>query len=191
MRGKTISKGRLCISKYQKRKNGLKVALCLLAEPTRCFSLSLTKNILKTIFSRESCKRLNILLSSYQSYIAVFSNLKFENIPQYYRPPLLLLGPIYHLVSKVFWILQDILQTTVSREFHNGLNILRYCRHCLASNIAISPLSGLQPALELVWTFTISIFNLTNSPLSRRFWWGSFLQFFPISQLWWGWFSQS
>jgi len=83
MRGKTISKGRLCISKYQKRKNGLKVALCLLAEPTRCFSLSLTKNILKAIFSRESlakgsvfcCQAINQILLYFQIDIWKYSSI--------------------------------------------------------------------------------------------------------------------
>jgi len=107
-----------------------------------------------------------------------FFNIIGHSMPQF--------GHTYHQMKK---ILQDILQTIILREFHNGVNILQYSQHCLASNIAIfysrhclasnisifyshqclasniaiSPLSRLQPALELLWTFTISIFNLTNS----------------------------
>ena len=109
------------------------------------------------------CSRAKILQK--QPPKKVFFNIIGHSKPQF--------GHTYHQMKK---ILQDILQTTVLREFHNGVNILQYSRHCfasniaifysrhcLASNIAISPLSRLQPALELLWTFTISIFNLTNS----------------------------
>ena len=99
------------------------------------------------------------------------------------------LAHIYHQIWKE--IQQDILQTTVWRELHNGLNILGYSRHCLASNIAISPLSRApaspRAALD-IYNFNIQP-HQRSSTLSSRFWWGSFWKscrrFQPIFQLLW------
>ena len=99
MRGKTENfiKREVVYFKISKKEEWLKSSTVSFGRAHEVFFPFFDKKYLENyIFKRGSCKRLSILLSGYQS------NLKFENIPQYYRPPLLLLGPIYHLVSKVF-----------------------------------------------------------------------------------------
>ena len=110
-----------------------------LAESMRCFPLSFRKYLANYIFKK-------VEKSGNRSNITVISNfLKTKNIVKASKKFWQILALYIILNEKKHF--EDILQTTVWREFHNGFNILGSTRHCLASNIVISPpLSSHQPS---------------------------------------------
>ena len=152
----------------------------------KVFSLSLTKNIL----SRESYKRLSILLSGngkilLKFQISLILKIFLDFIDQW--PPLLLLGSIYHLLNIARYFANHTFERVPQWAQYSailpGLFGLKYCNIPLRA--PASPRAGLD-----IYNFNIQPRQLPPRPEDSdedAF----FNNFFSISKLWWGWFSQS